>query len=114
MEHHNVADYALDEPLPGWVPPCVGQTAKKLWRDIVTEDGEIAEKTKILRRLIFDPRMEQVWNLLRKKKRGTDYQPSEAFLYPAISSPTSKREVAAELRQKVDKARRRRARCSKR
>ena len=107
-------DHTLDKSFPGWVPPCVAQTAKNIWRDIVTEDGEIAEKTRLLHRLIFDPRMEKVRNQLRKKKRGIGYQPSEAFFIPRYYRQHQSEKWRRSFVAKMIMRARKELRCSKR
>jgi hypothetical protein len=100
-EVHAVRE-ALD--LPDWVPRSVGDLVQIKSNNLHRQRAE-PENWELLRRLVCDTRMKNVWSELQRRKRQ-DYQRTENFVHPA--TPTScwfpevrrARRQAEELRQR--------------
>jgi hypothetical protein len=87
-----------DKKLPHWLPPSVLHTANRIYAQVSTED-EPGKAMELLDRLTFDPRMENVWNELRKKKRKS-YKSSDEYVHPAGYSFSG--QVRTRQRQALD------------
>jgi hypothetical protein len=93
---------ALD--FPDWIPRSVGNLAQIKSDDLHRQRAE-PEIWELLRRLVSDSRMKNVWNELQRRKRQ-DYQRTEHFVHPAtprscwFSQASRARRRAEELRQR--------------
>jgi len=75
----SVLDEALG--LPDWIPWSVGELAQIKSDDLRRQRAE-PEIWELLRRLVSDSRMKNVWNELQRRKRQ-DYQRTQDFVHPA-------------------------------
>src|SRR6266566_6507259 len=73
---------ALD--LPDWLPQSVGDLAKVKSADLLRQSAD-SEIWRLLRRLVSDPRMWNVWNELQRRRRQS-YQRTEIFIHPASTT----------------------------
>jgi hypothetical protein len=71
------------QTVDNWVPGAVVDAANRLHAKFVEQDSE--EGLKVLSRLISDPRMQAVWQLLYSKKRDEKYKSTDVFAYPVLT-----------------------------
>jgi hypothetical protein len=95
-----LAEVTVD--LPDWIPRVVRDLVPIISADLQRQ-GATFEASQLLHRLVFDPRMKNVWNELLRRKRQ-DYERTEAFVHPASRTSwtlkaASERRRAAELRK---------------
>jgi hypothetical protein len=92
---------SLKQIVNSWVPRAVIKGANRLHAEFSEQNSQ--EGLKVLSRLIFDKRMQAVWQLLTSKKRDEKYQSTDVFSYPAVtlrSRAENLRRQARELRKK--------------
>jgi hypothetical protein len=64
---------------PAWLPPLVAEHAILVWRQ--AEAAGNVEEADALERITSDPRMEAVWNYLRRRRRDPDKHHVRTHLY---------------------------------
>jgi hypothetical protein len=86
---------------PAWVPPAVIAAGKEL-NDVLAKERDPVKAFGMLSRLVSDPLMERVWQVVFKKKRVL-YKPTQEYLNPAFtyaSRVAAFRQKASDLRGK--------------
>ena len=90
--------------IPSWVPAAVADAAQQLHVEAAKEKDP-AKAVEVLSLLVSDSRMRYVWRDLYKKNRR-DNQATQHYYYPAYVTNASNaarlRQLACELRNKVD------------
>jgi hypothetical protein len=93
---------SISDKFPNWIPPAIIHAAEQLHAELMSERNP-TEALVVWSRLVFDSRMNRVWQELYKKKR-LNHLATEEFFYPACvthkSFAAKNRRVALKIRQK--------------